>query len=177
MQCSKAVASAMRILGIIRRNFVISDKEDFRLLFNGFVHQHLEYCVQVWSPHLKKDIELIERVQRRATKLVKGLKFKSYEERLSALGITSLEQRIRGNLIQCFRILNGFDKVNMDWFFEFDDGGGYSLRGRNWKLKVNRSRLQLRQVLLQSKSSQIMEHATRDSVKFNADIHSFIVIC
>jgi len=110
------------------------------------VRPHLEYCVQVWSPYLKKDIELIERVQRRATKLVKGLKFKSYEERLSALGITLLEQRrVRGDLIQCFRILNGFDKVNMDWFFEFDDGGGYSLRGHNWKLKVNRSRLQLRQ--------------------------------
>jgi len=118
VQCSKAVASAMHVLGIIRRNFVISDKEDFRLLFNGFVRPHLEYCVQVWSPYLKKDIELIERVQRRATKLVKGLKFKSYEERLLALGITSLEQRrVRGDLIQCFRILHGFDKVNMDWFF------------------------------------------------------------
>jgi len=83
-QCSKAVASVMRVLGIIRRNFVISDKEDFRLLFSGFMRPHLEYCVQVWSPYMKKDIELIERVHRRATKLVKGLKFKSYKERLSA---------------------------------------------------------------------------------------------
>ena len=71
----------------------ISDEEDFRLLFNGFVHPHVEYCVSVWSPYLKKDIEYLEKVQRRATKLVKGLRSKSYEDRLCLLGITSLEKR------------------------------------------------------------------------------------
>ena len=115
----------MQVLGIVRRNFVMNDAEDFRLLFNGYVRQHLEYCVQVWSPYLRKDIECIEKVQRRATKLVRGLKYKSYEQRLALLQTTSLEsRRIRGDLIQVFRIMNGFDDVNKDDFFKLDTGGG-----------------------------------------------------
>ena len=67
VQCAKAAAKAMQVLGVIRRNFVLTDEEDFRLLFNGFVRPHLEYCVSVWSPYLVKDIECLEKVQRRAT--------------------------------------------------------------------------------------------------------------
>ena len=55
-QCAAAVSKAMQVLGIIRRNFVLTDKEDFRLLCNGFVRPHLEYCILVWSPYLRKDI-------------------------------------------------------------------------------------------------------------------------
>jgi len=99
--------------------------------------------VPVWSPYLRKDIECLEKVQRRATKLVKGLQNKSYEERLRLLGITSLEKRrIRGDLIQVFRIMKGFDKVDRESFFELDNGGGHGLRGHQWKLKVKRSRFQ-----------------------------------
>ena len=58
--------------------------------------------------------------------------------------ITSLEKRwVRGDLIQVFRIVKGFDRINMEDFFELDYGGGYPLRGHRWKLKVKRSRLQL----------------------------------
>jgi len=73
VQCSKAAAKTMQMLGIIKRNFVLTDAEDFRLLFNGFVRPHLEYCVSVWSPYLRKDVDCLEKVQRRATKLVRGL--------------------------------------------------------------------------------------------------------
>ena len=54
LQCTKAAAKAMQVLGIIKRNFVMNDEEDFRLLFNGYLRPHLEYCVHVWSPYLKK---------------------------------------------------------------------------------------------------------------------------
>jgi len=100
----------MQVLGVIQRNFVSNDKEDFLLLFNGFVRPHLEYCVSVWSPYLRKDIDCLEKVQRRATKLVRGLKHKPYEERLKLLGITSLQNsRVRGDLLKVFRIVKGFD--------------------------------------------------------------------
>ena len=93
LQCARAAQKAMQVSEIIKRNFCMNNKEDFRLLFNGYVRLHLEYCVQVWSPYLKKDTECIEKVQRRATKLVKRLNYMTYEERLKALGITSLEKK------------------------------------------------------------------------------------
>jgi len=72
--------------------------------------------------YIKKIIECIEKVQRRATKLVKRLYYVTYEERLKALSITSSEKRrIRGDLIQAFRIIKGFDKLNMNYFFHFDN--------------------------------------------------------
>ena len=100
--------------------------------------------MSAWSPYLRKDIDCLEKVQRRATKLVKGLEHKPYEERLKLLGIASLEnRRVCGDLIQVFRIVKGFDRVNTEDFFDLDNGGGHALRGHSLKLKVNLSRLQL----------------------------------
>ena len=70
--------------------------------YKTLVRPHLEYCVQFWSPHYQNDVEALERVQKRFTRMLPGI---SYEERLNKLGLFSLErQRLRGNLIEVYKI-------------------------------------------------------------------------
>jgi ribonuclease P/MRP protein subunit RPP40 len=64
-----------------KRSFCYLSKDVVLKLYKSLVWPHLEYCVQAWRPYLRKDIELIEGVQRRATKLIKSLKDEAYENK------------------------------------------------------------------------------------------------
>ena len=79
---TRIVKKANSVMGMIRRNFAFLDRDMFKQLFVAMVRPHLEYGATVWNPHFKKQITLIENVQRRATKQIPGLTHLSYPERL-----------------------------------------------------------------------------------------------
>ena len=100
------------MLGIIKRTFSFMDKHIFLKLYKALVRSHLEYGNVIWNPHLKRQSLQIESIQRRATKLVPECRDMSYDQRLRYLKIYSLKgRRVRGDLIQTYKIFQGIDDI------------------------------------------------------------------
>ena len=141
--CEEAVKKANKALGIIKRNIKYKTKFNIMQLYKSLVRPHIEYAVQFWNPHYRKDIVMVEKVQRRATTLIPELSYLSYESRLKELKLTTLEERrTRGDLIQVFRIVKGIDRVAPDKLFTFSHH--HMTRGHSLKLSKSTVRLDCR---------------------------------
>ena len=93
------------MLGLIKRNFKYLTIPTFIQLYISMVRSHLDYCSSVWAPYRKGDIEALEKVQKRATKILPGLKNLSYSERLEICKIPTLHYR--RDMIETYKIVSG----------------------------------------------------------------------
>ena len=107
---SEKVNKANSMLGVIKRSFACLSPSTLRVLYTTFVRPHLEFAQSVWSPRLRKYVNLLEGVQRRATRLVDNFRNLPYQERLRRLDLPSLEfRRIFGDMVQVYKHIHIYD--------------------------------------------------------------------
>ena len=135
---NECVKQANKTLGLIRRTYQHLDCDTLRTLYTALVRPKLEYGNVVWSPRLQSHIDELEKVQRRATKLVSSLKDKSYEDRLIALKLPSLAyRRMRGDAIETYKFTHG--KYNVSPLpFELVDENIQPTRNNGFKITKER---------------------------------------
>ena len=133
---AKIAAKANSMVGWIKRTFSYMDEDMFKTIYPTLVRSHMEYAAQAWSPGYKKDIELLEKVQQRATKLVHSIKNETYERRRFLLKLPTLkDRRLRGDLIQVYKIVHGLENVDCSKFFQFSKKDNpHDTRGHDFRI-------------------------------------------
>ena len=140
--CDKVVGKANRMLGILRRNFNHINNTNFNYLYKGIIRPIIEYAAPVYNPIFQKDVQKIESIQRRATKMVLGMDNKSYELRLKELNLpTLIYRRARGDLIQVYKYLHNLNPLPADMLVLAKES---VTRGHSLKLRKDQFRLNVR---------------------------------
>jgi ribonucleases P/MRP protein subunit RPP40 len=162
-------SKANSMLGMIKKTFGSIDIKLLRTLYLVFVRPLIEFAVPVWSPSFKGDISCIERIQRRATRLVKKLRKRPYDERLSLLNLTTLEnRRQRGDMIQLYKIFNGLEKVDLVAKPTFKN----NLRGHDMSYSREICKFSARQEFLTNRAASNWSSLSAQCIK-SKDINSF----
>ena len=159
------------MLGIIKRNFKYLDEKSFVMLYKSMVRSHLEYAVAVWYPIKKGLIEALEKVQRRATKIIQRCKKMTYEDRLRHLKLPTLRfRRIRGDLIEAYKMLTGVYEADACPLFEMHRGR--ETRGHSLKLMKARVLTRERRNFFTERIVDVWNSLPSDIVEANS-VNSF----
>ena len=117
-QCAKVTKTANKVLGIIKWSYEDKSMAILLPLYKALVRPHIEYCVQAWRPYYQKDVDNLEKIQRRATRMMEELRGMEYEERLRQTRLVILEaRRTRADIIEVFKIMKGLEGLNREDFF------------------------------------------------------------
>lgn len=158
------IRKAFGIIGILKRNFRCMSVSSFVLLYKSMVRSHLEYCNSVWAPHKKSDTEDLEKVQKRATKIIPALCKLPYPERLKRCGLTTLKfRRIRGDMIETYKIITGKYESSVAPVFKFSDVK--ITRGNEYKLDTARTHYDMRKYYFTNRVVNIWNSLPNDIVK------------
>jgi ribonucleases P/MRP protein subunit RPP40 len=162
-QCVTAANSGNRTLGMIKRTIVSREKDIIIKLYKSLVRPKLDYCIQAWRPHLQKDIDILEKIQKRALKLIPECKYKNYSENLRAVGLTTLEtRRQRADLIEVYKIINNLDGINKHKLFKFNHRIS---RGNSFKMFKDQVRLDIKKFCFSNRVIGIWNDLPEDIVR------------
>ena len=135
---------ANAMLGMINRAPKYKTKEVVLKLYKSLMRPHLDYCIQAWRPFKQKDIDLLESIQRRMSRIIPELRHLDYPGRLRIIKITTLEtRRVRADLLDVFKIINGLYSIFPADFFIMENEDGKT-RGHPYKIHKLHSRLDIR---------------------------------
>ncbi|PKU49249.1 hypothetical protein llap_434 [Limosa lapponica baueri] len=113
-----AAQKANHVLGCIKRSVAIRSRELILPLYCALVRPHLEHCIHLWNPQYRKGMDLLEQIQKRATKMIRGMEHLSYEDKLREVGLFSLERRrLWGDIIVAFQYLKEAYRKDGDKLF------------------------------------------------------------
>ena len=167
----KAISRANQVLGLIRRAFTYIDKQMFLNLYKAMVRPLLEYGNLIWCPYLKRQSAAIERVQRRATKILPACKDMTYTERMNYLNLPSLKaRRLRGDLIEMYKIYNGLTDIKLE--NHFTPSKSNITRNKQGKLFKNRARTNTRKFTF---TNRVIDHWNNlnPNTKFATNLNNF----
>ena len=160
---AETVKKANKILGMIKRTITCKNTQNIMSYYKTLVRPILDYSSGIWNPYHKKDIEKLEKVQRRATKIIREIRNLPYADRLKRCKLMTIqERRRRYDLIEMFKVMNGIYKVDKEKLFEINTN---STRGHALKLQKKYSRLNVRKNFFTNRVIDDWNHLPAPAIK------------